>query len=149
MAQDAYNLGFEYQLKRTRWSASTSSARNLLRTIEDIGTLVNGSEAYIYGNPGEGLAKTAIPTGRTPPFEMPKAKRDYTAVEFTANRRFSNNWFAGRQLRAEPPLRQLPGPREHRRGHGSRTRQRRSPSSPPVSGHGRAATRPARGTSTR
>ena len=26
---------------------------------------------------------------------MPKAKRNYTALEFTANRRFSNNWFLG------------------------------------------------------
>jgi hypothetical protein len=67
----------------------------LIRTIEDIGTLVNGSEAYIYGNPGEGLATTAITTGATPPFTMPTAKRNYTAVEFTANRRFSNNWFLG------------------------------------------------------
>jgi hypothetical protein len=26
---------------------------------------------------------------------MPKPKREYTALEFTANRRFSNNWFLG------------------------------------------------------
>ena len=26
---------------------------------------------------------------------MPKPKRNYTALEFTANRRFSNNWFLG------------------------------------------------------
>jgi hypothetical protein len=50
---------------------------------------------YIFGNPGEGRATTAITTGATPPFTMPKAKREYTAVEFTANRRFSNNWFLG------------------------------------------------------
>jgi len=67
---------------------------NLLRTIEDLGTLVNGSEAYIYGNPGEGISETVIPTGKTPPFPMPKAKRQYTAVEFTGNKRFGNNWFA-------------------------------------------------------
>jgi hypothetical protein len=55
---------------------------------------VNGSESYIYGNPGEGLGAIAIPTGRTPPFDMPKPKRQYTALEFTGNRRFGNNWFA-------------------------------------------------------
>jgi hypothetical protein len=95
MAQDAYNLGFEYQVRTNTVVGVNFVYSTLLRTIEDIGTLVNGSEAYIYGNPGEGLAKTAITTGATPPFEMPKAKREYTALEFTANRRFSNSWFLG------------------------------------------------------
>ena len=66
MSQDPTTSAFEYQARQaTRCSASTSFATNLVRTIEDIGTLVNGSEAYIYGNPGEGLAETAITTGRT------------------------------------------------------------------------------------
>ncbi len=95
MAQDAYNLGFEYQVRTNTVVGVNFVRTNLLRTIEDIGTLVNGSEAYIYGNPGEGLATTAITTGATPPFDMPKTKRNYTALEFTANRRFSNSWFLG------------------------------------------------------
>jgi citrate lyase gamma subunit len=95
MAQDAYNLGFEYQVRTNTVVGVNFVYTNLLRTIEDIGTLVNGSEAYIYGNPGEGLATTAITTGLTPPFTLPKAKREYTALEFTANRRFSNSWFLG------------------------------------------------------
>jgi len=95
MAQDAYNLGFEYQVRPNTVVGVNFVRNNLLRTIEDIGTLVNGSEAYIYGNPGEGLATTAITTGQTPPFTLPKAKREYTALEFTANRRFSNSWFLG------------------------------------------------------
>ena len=68
MSQESYNLGFEYQLRRNTVVGSTSSAANLIRTIEDIGTLINGSETYIYGNPGEGLATTAFTTGLTPPF---------------------------------------------------------------------------------
>ena len=95
MAQDAYNLGFEYQVRTNTVVGVNFVRTNLLRTIEDIGTLVNGSEAYIYGNPGEGIATTAITTGATPPFDMPKTKRNYTALEFTANRRFSNSWFLG------------------------------------------------------
>ena len=95
MAQDAFNLGTEYQVAKNTIIGVNLVRTQLLRTIEDIGTLVNGSESYIYGNPGEGLAKTAITTGRTPPFEMSKAKRNYTALELTANRRFSNNWFVG------------------------------------------------------
>ena len=93
MAQDAYNLGVEYQLANNTVVGVNFVRTNLLRTIEDIGTLVNGSEAYIYGNPGSGLAKTAITTGQTPPFDLPEAKRNYTALEFIANRRFSNSWF--------------------------------------------------------
>jgi hypothetical protein len=92
MAQETYNVGFDYQLGRTVLGVNVVRT-NLLRTIEDIGTLVNGSEHYIYGNPGEGLATLAITTGLTPPFEMPKAKREYTALELTANRRFSQSWF--------------------------------------------------------
>jgi hypothetical protein len=95
MAQDAYNLGMEYQLRQNTVVGVNFVRTNLLRTIEDIGTIVNGSEVYVYGNPGEGAATTAITTGATPPFAMPKTKREYTAVEFTANRRFSNNWFLG------------------------------------------------------
>ena len=95
MSQDAYNLGFEYQARANTVVGVNFVRTNLLRTIEDIGTLINGSETYIYGNPGEGLAETAFTTGLTAPFVMPKAERTYTALEFTANRRFSNNWFLG------------------------------------------------------
>ncbi len=95
MAQDTFNLGFEFQIAPNTVFGVNAVRTNLLRTIEDIGTLVNGSETYIYGNPGEGLAKTAITTGATPPYEMPKAKRNYTALELTLNRRFSKNWFTG------------------------------------------------------
>jgi hypothetical protein len=95
MSQESYNLGLEYQLKRNTVVGVNFVKTNLLRTIEDIGTLINGSETYIYGNPGEGLAKTAFTTGLTAPFDIPKAERKYTALEFTANRRFSNSWFVG------------------------------------------------------
>jgi hypothetical protein len=95
MAQDTFNLSGEYQIARETVFGVNVVRTNLLRTIEDMGTLVNGSEAYIYGNPGEGLAKTAISSGATPPFEMPKPKRNYTALELTLNRRFSKSWFMG------------------------------------------------------
>jgi hypothetical protein len=92
MSSEAFNVGFEQQVGRTVLGLNFVRT-NLIRTIEDIGTLVNGSEVYIYGNPGEGIATTAITTGATEPFVMPKPKREYTALEFTANRRLNNNWF--------------------------------------------------------
>jgi hypothetical protein len=95
MSQQTFNVGADYQVG-ARTVLSVNFVRSqLVRTIEDIGTLVNGSESYIYGNPGEGLATTAITTGATEPFTLPKPKRNYTALEFIANRRFSNNWFVG------------------------------------------------------
>ena len=95
MSNQAFNLGAEYQLHRNTVVGVNFIRSSLIRTIEDIGTLINGSETYIYGNPGEGLAKTAFTTGLTAPFEIPKPERKYTALEFTANRRFSNSWFLG------------------------------------------------------
>jgi hypothetical protein len=93
MAQDTYNVGLDYQFENRTVLGINFVRTNLIRTIEDIGTLVNGSEAYIYGNPGEGLAKVAITTGLTPPFDIPKPERNYTAMELTASRRFNQNWF--------------------------------------------------------
>ena len=149
MAQDTYNLGFEYQLSTNTVVGVNFVRTNLLRTIEDIGTLVNGSEAYIYGNPGEGLGTIAIPTGATPPFDMPKAKRKYTALEFTANRRFSNNWFLSASYVLSRLYGNYPGI--------VNTDEFTAPGrvsvgvagSPSVSGRDRAGTPPARGTSTR
>ena len=97
MSQDTYNLGFEYQVRANTVVGVNFVRTNLLRTIEDLGTLVDGSEVYIYGNPGEGsVANTASLERRDAVVsESRRPKRNYTAVEFTANRRFSNNWFLG------------------------------------------------------
>jgi hypothetical protein len=68
--------------------------RNKLnRTIEDSGTLVDGNEVYIYGNPGEGRAVPGDISGATTPFNIPKAKRVYDAVDITWDRRLNNRWF--------------------------------------------------------
>jgi hypothetical protein len=93
MSSEAFNVGFDYQFNRTVFGVNFVRT-NLIRTIEDIGTLVNGNEVYIYGNPGEGLGKTQfLPTGASPVFDIPKPKREYTALELTANRRLANSWF--------------------------------------------------------
>jgi hypothetical protein len=98
MSQDAFNLGLEYQLGTRTVVGVNASYMHLRTTIEDIGTIVNGSETYIYGNPGVGLARQPVPTGATPNFDMPKPKRNYTALELTMNRRFAKNWFMGSSL---------------------------------------------------
>ena len=114
MAQDAYNLGFEYQVRTNTVVGVNFVRTNLLRTIEDIGTLVNGSEAYIYGNPGEGLATTAITTGPTPPFTLPKAKRELHGTGIHGEPPLQQQLVPRWQLRGQPPLWELSGSREHR-----------------------------------
>ncbi len=95
MGQDAFNVSLEYQVWRNTVVGVNYVHTHLLRTIEDLGTVVEGSEVYIYANPGEGLAAETPTQGLTTPFPTPKAKRNYDAVELSINRRFSDNWFLG------------------------------------------------------
>ena len=95
MSQDSYSAGFEYQLGRQSVFGINYIHNDLVRTIEDVGQIVDGSEVYTYGNPGEGILENALISTLTPPFKIPKATRTYDAVQFTFNRRFSDNWFLG------------------------------------------------------
>jgi hypothetical protein len=95
MSQDVWNAGVEYQIANNTVVGANYIHSDLNRTIEDVGSLVNGSEVYLYCNPGEGLCATAFTTGATAPFANPKAMRKYDAVELSINRRFSKNWFLG------------------------------------------------------
>jgi hypothetical protein len=95
MSQDSYSGGVEYQLADTMAVTVHYVHNELIRTIEDIGTLdAQGNEVYIQGNPGEGLTEFQLPTGPTPVGQRnPKAKRKYDAVELSVSRRFANNYF--------------------------------------------------------
>ena len=95
MSQDSYSAGFEYQLGSSAVLAVNYIHNDLIRTIEDVGQLVSGSEAYIYGNPGEGILTNAFRSTRTGPFNVPRTTREYDALQVSLNRRFANNWFVG------------------------------------------------------
>jgi hypothetical protein len=95
MSQDSFSGGFEYQLAPSTVLAVNYVHNDLIRTIEDVGQLIDGSEVYTYGNPGEGLVEEAFVSTATTPFNVPKPKRTYDAVQLSLNRRFSNNWFVG------------------------------------------------------
>jgi hypothetical protein len=95
MSQDSYSGGFEYQLGASSVLAVNYVRNHLIRTIEDVGQLVDGDEVYIYGNPGEGITKQAFISTQTSPFLVPKPVRQYDALQVSLNRRFSNNWFLG------------------------------------------------------
>jgi hypothetical protein len=95
MSQDSFNFGYEHQLAASTVLTVNYVHNNLVRTIEDIGLLVDGDEVYLYANPGEGQATNALVSTATAPFNIPKTKRQYDAVQVELNKRFSNNWFFG------------------------------------------------------
>lgn len=102
MSADVMNVGMEWEvLPRTVFSARYSR-NHLNRTIEDLGALdAEGNEIYSYGNPGESRftvfpasgATCVVQVGETCGFPMPKATRDYNAMELQLSRRYSNGWF--------------------------------------------------------
>jgi hypothetical protein len=78
--------------------------KQLDRAIDDVGDLdATGNEAYIIANPGEGLvdrydissgSSLFAPQGATNLTQvMPKAQRNYDAVEGGYEKRLSNRWF--------------------------------------------------------
>jgi hypothetical protein len=117
MGTDLLNVSLEYQLGRTVFRAGY--VRNsLLQAIEDMGVLIEGSENYLYVNPGKGLLGQVMnitpgTTTKAPEslcrarltgtnlqnclagkvFPTPKAVRNYNAVELSATRRFAQGWF--------------------------------------------------------
>jgi len=94
MGSDNINAGTEFRLGPQMVFRASYVRNRLIRTIEDLGALVNGDEVYYYANPGEGGALMTPTSGLTKSFPTPKATRTYDAAEFQLTRRFSNNWFA-------------------------------------------------------
>jgi hypothetical protein len=93
MHSDLTNVGAEFQINPKTVFAVRYTRNHLRDAIEDLGVVVDGSEHYIYGNPGRGLATRAEPTdSATPAFDYPRPKRVYNGLEFTISRRFANRW---------------------------------------------------------
>lgn len=102
MSQDSASAGFDFEVSPRTVATIHYVHNSLNRTIEDLGALVNGNEAYVIGNPGEGVSAimpaSAAPLTGGGSFAMPKPKRQYDAVEFGVSRRFANNWFGSANL---------------------------------------------------
>jgi hypothetical protein len=92
MSTDQMNAGAEFQINSTTVVRAGWVRNALHRTIEDQGALVNGDEAYFYGNPGEGATAETPTSGATKPFPTPKPLRIYNAMELSVTRRFSRRW---------------------------------------------------------
>jgi outer membrane receptor protein involved in Fe transport len=83
--------GYEYEIRPNLAIGIKGTYRKLGRVIEDmLRAPIDGS--YIITNPGSGIgAESGFYDGvSTAP--APKAKRTYKGVEFTANKRFSDNY---------------------------------------------------------
>jgi outer membrane receptor for ferrienterochelin and colicin len=94
MRSQERSVGIERQLTNVVSVGARYVHKQFDRVVEDIGALdAQQNEIYTIGNPGEGLTEIAfVLNGRT--INLPKAKRDYDAVELSLNKRMSNRWSA-------------------------------------------------------
>lgn len=89
--QSEYTFGIERQLSSIMLFSARYTHKNVDRAIEDIGVpTASGSEAYIIGNPGFGLAATTLTNNG---YKSTKAQRRYDAVEFSIDKRLSKSYF--------------------------------------------------------
>ncbi|MBL8174401.1 MAG: TonB-dependent receptor [Bryobacterales bacterium] len=95
MQTQLLSTGVEFQVGSQGVIRASYVRNDLIRTMEDLGVIVDGDEHYIQANPGEGVALTTTPSGATPgPIPYPKPKRTYDAMELTYAKRFSGGYFA-------------------------------------------------------
>jgi hypothetical protein len=84
-------VSVDHQLNERMAVSARYVHKQVDRAIEDTGFLLpDGSEGYVIANPGEGLTALAF---TNPKVALPKAIRDYDAVEFAFDKRLSNNWY--------------------------------------------------------
>jgi len=101
MSQREISFGAEKKLADNISLSVRVVNKKLLWAIEDIGILSPLGELYFTANPGGDYIKErweeqkvagTVPQGAP---EIPKAKRDYWAVNISLDKRFSDNWMGG------------------------------------------------------
>ncbi|MGI8641977.1 MAG: carboxypeptidase regulatory-like domain-containing protein [Pyrinomonadaceae bacterium] len=89
--QSEYTFGVEQQAFKTFLFSARYTQKKIDRAIEDIGfPNTQGSEAYVIGNPGFGLA---CEQAKLNGFGCTKAQRDYRAFEIRVEKRLKDNYF--------------------------------------------------------
>lgn len=94
-----FTLGAQHELTNQIAVGFRYVNKHLVRTIEDVGILVTDAsgaahEEYFIANPGFGVAKNILNADCPSCPALPKAERDYQAIELEATKRFSNSWSA-------------------------------------------------------
>ena len=93
MKMQEFVVGADHELNSTLSVGLRYVHKQVDRAIEDIGNLdAEGNETYVIGNPGIGPNTTYITPGEGRVIPLPKAKRDYDAVELSLNKRMANHW---------------------------------------------------------
>lgn len=90
--QDEFTVGMEYQLARDYVIRGRYTRKDVKSAIEDAGIInAQGSEAYIIGNPGEGLHLDLL--NQLGYAKSIKPQRQYDGLELVLEKRLSNNYY--------------------------------------------------------
>lgn len=90
--QTEFTVGAERQLSRNFVFRVRYTFKNVDEVVEDAGFVnTGGSEAYIIANPGRGLHLESLQTFGYQKIPIPQ--RRYDGLEFTLDKRFSDNWY--------------------------------------------------------
>jgi len=98
VSQREISFGVEKMLMENLSATARVVQKHLRHTIEDVGVIIPGvGESYFECNPGFGYSLWTTHGGKFDPKypETPKAKREYLAINFSLDKRLSNNWLAG------------------------------------------------------
>ncbi len=102
MSQREISFGLEKKINDNLSLSVRLVNKKLLQAIDDIGVLQpSGSEEYFISNPGSAYVEAQYQIAKDAgvlPADLPpalKATRDYYAVNFSLEKRFSNNWVGG------------------------------------------------------
>jgi len=98
MSQREFSLGVEKMLGENLSATVRLVQKHLRYAIEDTGVFVpDVGERYYFTNPGFGYSLHTTNGGKFDPRypETPKAKREYWALNFSLDKRLSDNWLAG------------------------------------------------------
>ena len=97
--QREFSFGVERMLMENLSATVRVVQKSLRHTIEDVGVIIPGiGESYFECNPGFGYSlHVGNGTGKFDPKypETPRAKREYLAVNFSLDKRLSDNWLGG------------------------------------------------------
>lgn len=90
--QDEITIGFEHQMARDYVVRARYTNKDVKSAVEDAGIRNNeGSEAFVIGNPGEGLHLEVL--NQLGYAKAAKAQRRYDAFEIALEKRLSNNYY--------------------------------------------------------
>jgi hypothetical protein len=97
MSQQEISLGLEKKLAEDLSATVRLVQKHLRYAVEDVG-VVSGQEIFYYeANPGYGYS---LPSSQGGKFDdkypaVPRAKREYWALNLSLDKRFSRSWFGG------------------------------------------------------